>query len=115
MPIFSNKDIELMEIKLDEVLEFHSKTNNNIVLIAHRGMGPTSLLGATYPNANIPPENTLSSFKKAIIEGCDGFELDIFKSKDSKIMVIHDDELHRNVYGQDRRRKPALRRNLREL
>lgn len=89
---FSKEDIKTMRESLKELAHFHKMTNNNLYLIAHRGMGPTSVLGQHAANFDIPAENTIESFKRAIILGCDGFELDIFKSKDEKIMVIHDDE-----------------------
>lgn len=41
------------------------------------------------------PENTLASFQKAIDLGVDMIELDVRKTKDGKIVVIHDDSLKR--------------------
>lgn len=73
----------------------------NIKLIAHRGQGPTSVLGAEFPQEFLP-ENTLEAFEAALKADADGIELDIFLSKDQKAMVIHDNELWKNVYGCDR-------------
>lgn len=73
----------------------------NIKLIAHRGQGPTSVLGSEFPQEFLP-ENTLAAFEGALNAGADGIELDIFLSKDQKVMVIHDNELWKNVYGCDR-------------
>lgn len=45
-------------------------------------------------------ENTLESYKKAIELGANAIELDVRKSNDGKIIVIHDDNLKR-VFGKD--------------
>jgi len=52
--------------------------NAQTKIIAHRGF------------SGIAPENTLSAFQKAIDCGAEYFELDIRKSKDGSIIVIHD-------------------------
>jgi len=45
-------------------------------------------------------ENTLKSYKKAIELGANAIELDVRKSNDGKLIVIHDDNLKR-VFGKD--------------
>ncbi|MDV6379233.1 glycerophosphodiester phosphodiesterase family protein [Sporosarcina sp. GW1-11] len=40
-------------------------------------------------------ENTMSAFKAAVKKGADGIELDVQKTKDGNLFVIHDDNLHR--------------------
>ena len=109
-----------------------------VIVVAHRGKGPTSkftapteqlwvkcrdtglLLDKVVPQKilesfNIrlpeytPPENTIAAFRQGLEEGADGIELDIFLSKDGVPMVIHDDELNRNVSGA-RRKITELRR-----
>lgn len=45
------------------------------------------------------PENTLSSFKKAIELGVDAVELDVRKTKDDEIVVIHDADVKRTTSG----------------
>lgn len=59
-------------------------------IIAHRGSKGTH------------PENTLAAFKEAILVGSDGIELDVQLSKDSQMMVIHDETIDRttNGYGE---------------
>lgn len=99
-PIFTAEERLAMETALEEVRKSRELLKK-ITLIAHRGKGPSSLLGAEFSD-KIIPENTLRAFKKAIIEGADGFELDIFMSSDGELMVVHDDELWRNVYGMAR-------------
>ncbi len=45
------------------------------------------------------PENTLSSFRKAIELGADLIELDVRKTKDDKLVVIHDSKVDRTTNG----------------
>ena len=45
------------------------------------------------------PENTILSFKKAIKAGCEGIELDVHKTKDNKLVVIHDEKVNRTYFG----------------
>jgi len=52
-------------------------------IIAHRGASGDA------------PENTWIAFQKAIDSGADYFELDVHKSKDGKLYVIHDDSVDR--------------------
>ncbi len=63
-------------------------------------MGPTSHLPELAPD--VLPENTLASFEQAILEGAEGLEFDVAVSADGVVVVIHDDELNRNVAGADR-------------
>lgn len=105
-----------------------------VVLVAHRGKGPTSkytapseflwkiyhqnhlLYNEVVPQKfleahgiklpeNTPPENTIAAFRQGLEEGADAIELDIFLSKDGVPMAIHDDELNRNVSGARRAAK----------
>jgi glycerophosphoryl diester phosphodiesterase len=46
------------------------------------------------------PENTLTSFKKAIEIGVDAIELDVRKTKDNKLAVIHDADIKRTTNGK---------------
>ena len=45
-------------------------------------------------------ENTLGAFKKAIEYGADYIELDIHKTKDGKLIIMHDPSLDRTTNGQ---------------
>ncbi|MFN8391562.1 MAG: glycerophosphodiester phosphodiesterase family protein [Bdellovibrionota bacterium] len=45
------------------------------------------------------PENTLRSFTRAIELGVDGIELDVHRSKDGELVVIHDSTLERTTTG----------------
>ncbi|MGA3288968.1 MAG: glycerophosphodiester phosphodiesterase family protein [Candidatus Bathyarchaeia archaeon] len=46
------------------------------------------------------PENTLASFKKAIEIGVDAVELDVRKTKDNQLVVIHDADVKRTTNGK---------------
>ncbi len=46
------------------------------------------------------PENTIRSFKKALELGVDAVELDIRKTKDGEIVVIHDADIKRTTNGE---------------
>jgi glycerophosphoryl diester phosphodiesterase len=46
------------------------------------------------------PENTLSSYKKALELGVDAVELDARRTKDGEIIVIHDAEVDRTTNGR---------------
>ena len=48
----------------------------------------------------LAPENTLSSFQKAIDFGCDVIELDVQLTKDKKLLVIHDEKVNRMTNGR---------------
>jgi len=60
---------------------FHKKTKP--VIIGHRGQ-PLRY-----------QENTLDGFKSVEKMGADGYELDIYKTKDDKLVVFHDDDTMR--------------------
>lgn len=51
------------------------------LVIAHRGASDSC------------PENTLKAFQKAVDQGADGIELDIYLTRDRKIVVIHDEHV----------------------
>jgi glycerophosphoryl diester phosphodiesterase len=46
------------------------------------------------------PENTLTSFRKAIEIGVDAVELDVRKTKDNELVVIHDADVKRTTNGE---------------
>lgn len=68
----------------------------NILNIAHRGSRYRS------------PENTMSSFSKAIEEGADYLELDVRLSGDGHVVVSHDARLNRTSNGSGRVRRQDL-------
>src|SRR5881275_3461624 len=57
------------------------------------------LLGGHRGNADECPENTLTSFRSAIELGVDVIELDVHRSEDGALPVIHDHLLDRTTDG----------------
>lgn len=62
-------------------------SRNSIVRVAHRGAS------AQYP------ENTLLAFRKAIEQGVDVLEIDIHRTADHELIVMHDPTLERTTNG----------------
>lgn len=60
---------------------------NSVLKIAHRG-------ARAYE-----PENTLSSFRKAMELGVDAIELDVRKTKDNELVVIHNADVNKTTNG----------------
>ncbi|MCS7459187.1 glycerophosphodiester phosphodiesterase [Paenibacillus doosanensis] len=63
------------------------QSDDSLVVAAHRG------LKCDYP------ENTLLAFQKALEAGVDMIEFDLRRSKDGKVMVIHDETVDRTTNG----------------
>ena len=59
-----------------------------MLAIAHRGARAEA------------PENTLAAFRRAVELGADGVELDLHRSRDGRLVVIHDDTLERTTNGR---------------
>lgn len=62
--------------------------HKNIIVIAHRGAHRTV------------PENTLASLEKAIEIGCDYVELDVRRTKDGVLVLMHDASVNRMTNGK---------------
>lgn len=58
-----------------------------MIVFAHRG------------DSSNYPENTMLSFEKAIEIGANGIELDVHKTKDNKLVIIHDEDIERTFKG----------------
>ena len=63
------------------------RPDSKIVVIAHRGAN------------KFAPENTLAAFRKAIELGCDYFELDVRRTKDGQLVLMHDGSVDRTTNG----------------
>lgn len=61
-----------------------------VTVIGHRGA------------AGLKPENTMSSFLRAVDEGCDMVELDVHLSRDGYVVIMHDDTVDRTTDGVGR-------------
>ncbi|GAK04128.1 glycerophosphoryl diester phosphodiesterase [Geomicrobium sp. JCM 19037] len=56
--------------------------------IAHRGYSANA------------PENTVAAFQQAVHKGADGIELDVHRSLDGELIVIHDEWINRTTNGE---------------
>jgi glycerophosphoryl diester phosphodiesterase len=67
-----------------------------LVCLLAAGASGTEIIGHRGASADAP-ENTLSSFKLGYAQNADAVELDIFLTKDGKIVVIHDPDTVRTA------------------
>lgn len=72
-----------------------------IVIIGHRGMGPTSTLPKI--GAETLPENSLAAFACAMEHGADGLEFDVHLTREGEVAVIHDNALNKKIAGANRK------------
>jgi len=80
--------------RLDEILsDLASPARESVLVVAHRG---------DWRNA---PENSLQAFRNCIDMGVDMVELDLKKSKDGELVLMHDNTLDRTTDGTG---KPEL-------
>ncbi|NHA04269.1 glycerophosphodiester phosphodiesterase family protein [Mucilaginibacter sp. HC2] len=70
------------------VNQLHNPSDKHIMVTAHRG---------DWRNA---PENSLQGFKNAIALGVDIIELDLNKTKDGVIVIMHDQTIDRTTDGK---------------
>ncbi|KAA0942115.1 glycerophosphodiester phosphodiesterase [Sporosarcina sp. ANT_H38] len=70
-----------------EARPFKAVDINGMISVAHRGA------------SNYAPENTQSSFRKALELGADFLECDIHLSKDGELIIMHDDKVDRTTNG----------------
>jgi glycerophosphoryl diester phosphodiesterase len=69
------------------------------LVIAHRGA------------SGYRPENTLASFELGIVQGADGIELDVVNTKDSKLIIRHENILSQTTNIQEFERLASSRRS----
>ena len=65
-------------------------TNNEVLVVAHRG------------DWRYAPENSLAAIAHSIEQGADVVELDVQKTKDGKLILMHDATLDRTTTGTGR-------------
>lgn len=70
-----------------------------MIVIGHRG------------SAGNEPENTLRSFVRAVLDGADMVELDVHRTRDSRLAVIHDPKVDRTTNGKGK----VLEKTMEEL
>ncbi len=61
------------------------KADSGALVYAHRGASGHA------------PENTMAAFKMAVELGCDGIECDVQMTKDGRLVICHDETLHRTT------------------
>ena len=66
---------------------FPSSIKTRILVVAHRGAHEEA------------PENTLAAFRKAIELGCDYVEVDVRRTKDGALVLMHDRSVDRTTNG----------------
>ncbi|WP_099209987.1 glycerophosphodiester phosphodiesterase family protein [Thermococcus henrietii] len=70
--------------------------SDRVIVLGHRGcMGKL-------------PENSLLAFKKAVEAGADGVELDVWLTKDGKVIVMHDETIDRTSDMSGRQKDMTL-------
>lgn len=74
------------------VNQLHNPSDKKVMVAAHRG---------DWRNA---PENSLQAYKQAIAMGVDVIEVDLNMTKDSVVVIMHDDDIDRTTDGKG---KPA--------
>tara|TARA_R100001369_G_scaffold92530_1_gene138153 strand:+ start:2409 stop:3284 length:876 start_codon:yes stop_codon:yes gene_type:complete len=78
---------QAQETKLDSILDDYYNNPEQILVAAHR---------ATNPNY---PENSLAAIAESIRIGVDIVEIDIRKSKDGELVIMHDKTIDRTTNG----------------
>lgn len=74
--------------KVDEIRdELLNPNNNSVLVVAHRG------------DWRYAPENSLAAIENVIKMGCDVVEIDIQKTKDGHLILMHDNTLDRTTTG----------------
>lgn len=66
---------------------FFAQFDHSPIVIAHRG------------GAGLRPENTMLAFSNAVTLGVDLLELDVHRTTDDQLVIIHDDTLERTTNG----------------
>jgi glycerophosphoryl diester phosphodiesterase len=78
-------------VRLQKINNAFMNPDSHVVLIAaHRGAHLEA------------PENSLAAFKKAIELGIDIFEMDVRRTKDGKLVIMHDKTVNRTTNGTGR-------------
>ena len=85
--LFLGLNSQAQETKLDSILDDYHNNPEQILVAAHR---------ATNPNY---PENSLAAIAESIRIGVDIVEIDIRKSKDGELVIMHDKTIDRTTNG----------------
>jgi glycerophosphoryl diester phosphodiesterase len=89
LTLFSQTVSAQKTTRIDSLVnQLHNPSDKQIIVTAHRG---------DWRNA---PENSLQAFKNAITMGVDIIELDLNKTKDGVIVIMHDQTIDRTTDGK---------------
>lgn len=89
LTLFSQTVSAQKTTRIDSLVnQLHNPSDKQIMVTAHRG---------DWRNA---PENSLQAFKNAIVMGVDIIELDLNKTKDGVIVIMHDQTIDRTTDGK---------------
>lgn len=89
LTLFSQTVSAQKTTRIDSLVnQLHNHSDKQIMVTAHRG---------DWRNA---PENSLQAFKNAITMGVDIIELDLNKTKDGVIVIMHDQTIDRTTDGK---------------
>jgi len=81
----------------DPEIKDKTSLSNKALIIAHRG------------SSKLAPENTMASFKEAFNHGATAIELDVHRTKDGHLVIMHDDTIDRTTDGHGNVRDFTLR------
>lgn len=82
------------EKPVDRILsELHNPKSKQVLIIAHRG-------GWRHAREYKAPENSLPNIDKAIRLGYDVFETDVSRTKDGRLILMHDPSVHTTTNGE---------------
>lgn len=88
MPLRFSLSLFIMSILALSVASDAEPIRKRIFVIAHRGAHEAA------------PENSLASIRTAIELGCDYVELDVRKTRDGKLVLMHDSDVDRTTDGK---------------
>jgi len=107
--LLADNDEHLIELGAkDSVTIKKSGSTANFIYVSAQNLGVPTELGAGEKGLlkighrgarAYEPENTLSSFKRAIELGVDAVELDVRKTRDNEIVVIHNADVNKTTDG----------------
>jgi len=81
--------------------EFHNPKSKHVMVIAHRG-------GWRNAREYKAPENSLANIDKAVRLGYDVFETDVSRTKDGRLVLMHDPSVARTTNGTGKVRDMTL-------
>ncbi|PST82051.1 glycerophosphodiester phosphodiesterase [Pedobacter yulinensis] len=89
LPIFANAQSDNRGVRTDAIVrELRNPHGKQVIVVAHRG---------DWRNA---PENSIQAIENVIAMGVDVVEIDVQKTKDGQLILLHDQTLDRTTTGK---------------